>query len=330
MAGRASTRSGRTAPQATAPRRNDLGRERVTEIQRARILAATVEVSAEHGAGSFTVAHVVVRAGISRRTFYEIFADREGCFLAAFEDGLARASRYALAEYDPRAKWTVRVRAALTGLLSFLEDEPASGQLLIVGSLGMGAAALERRRHMLARISALVEEGGVEARAGQAPPPLTAEGVVGAVFAVIHARLVEGRAASLLELVNPLMSMVVLPYLGPAASRRELDRPVSRVPGGPSEGTLRPLKELEVRLTYRTVRVLTAVAANPGASNRTVAEGAGIDDQGQTSKLLWRLQRLGLLSNRSLGAGSGAPNSWTLTSSGEEVNSVLAAESAGS
>jgi AcrR family transcriptional regulator len=310
---------------------NGPGRQRVTEIQRARILAATVEVSAEHGAGNFTVAHIVDRAGISRRTFYEIFTDREDCFLAAFEDGIARASRYALAEYDSQTKWTVRVRAALTGLMSFLEDNPATGQLLIVGSLGMGKAALERRLRTLDRISSVVGEGSVEAgRASPDLPPLATEGTVGAVFSVIHARLVEAREASLIELVNPLMSMIVLPYLGPAAARRELNRPVRKVPRGPSEGSLSPLKELEVRLTYRTVRVLTAVAAAPGASNRVVAERAGIDDQGQISKLLWRLQRLGLLCNSSVGAGSGAPNSWTLTRNGEEVNRVLAAEGASS
>jgi AcrR family transcriptional regulator len=70
-----------------------LGRERVTEIQRARILGAMVKESAERGAGNVTVAHVVERAGVSRRTFYELYSDREACFLAAFDDGVSRACK---------------------------------------------------------------------------------------------------------------------------------------------------------------------------------------------------------------------------------------------
>ena len=62
-----------------------------------------VEVCIERGAGNVTVAHVVERAGVSRRTFYEIFEDREDCFLAAFEEGIARASVYVLDAYDPEA-----------------------------------------------------------------------------------------------------------------------------------------------------------------------------------------------------------------------------------
>ncbi len=54
-----------------------------------------VEV-AERGAANVSVAHVVERAGVSRRTFYELFADREECFLAAFDDAVSRASRYVL------------------------------------------------------------------------------------------------------------------------------------------------------------------------------------------------------------------------------------------
>ena len=97
-----------------------LGPERVIEIQRTRILAAMVEVSAERGAGNVTVAHIVERAGVSRRTFYELFSDREDCFLGAFDEGVKRASRYVLETYDPGVKWARRIRTSLTALLSFL------------------------------------------------------------------------------------------------------------------------------------------------------------------------------------------------------------------
>jgi AcrR family transcriptional regulator len=342
MSTRGRAPSKQAAPDGLTPARNGFGaernglrREQVSEIQRARLLAAMAEVCAERGAANVTVAHVVERAGVSRRTFYEIFTDREDCFLAAFDEGIARASRYVLDAYDPSARWAERIRSALTALLEFLDVERGVGWLLIVGSLGAGTHALERRRRVLAQIITVVDEGRTEAKAGAQPPPLTAEGAVGAVFSVIHARLLErnadaGRVSAcprMGELVNPLMSMVVLPYLGSAAARRELDRPVPRAERRSlSDGASNPLKELEMRLTYRTVRVLMAVAASPGASNRTVADRAGIGDQGQISKLLSRLEKLGLVSNTGLGPGRGAPNAWMLTGQGEEVNGALAAQ----
>jgi hypothetical protein len=121
--------------------------------------------------------------------------------------------------------------------------------------------------------------------------------------------------------------MIVLPYLGSAAAERELQRPAPRVPvsgrrRGPRQAN--PLHGLNMRLTYRTLRVLCAIAERPGTSNRAVANGAGIADQGQMSKLLTRLQSLGLIANGQSGRLNGRPfkgepNRWTLTERGAEV-----------
>jgi DNA-binding IclR family transcriptional regulator len=84
-----------------------------------------------------------------------------------------------------------------------------------------------------------------------------------------------------------------------------------------------PLRALETRLTYRTVRVLMAVAAHPGSSNRAVADGAGIKDQGQISKLLHRLERLGLIGNDGAGRLPGGPNAWRLTERGAQIERAI-------
>ena len=78
-----------------------------------------------------------------------------------------------------------------------------------------------------------------------------------------------------------------------------------------------------MRLTYRTVRVLMAVAAHPCASNRQVADAAGVSDQGQMSKLLARLQHLGLIENAGTGSARGEPNAWTLTTTGHHVERIV-------
>ena len=331
----------------------------VSDVQRARILAAMVQVVAQEGAGSVTVARVVSRAGVSRRTFYDLFDGCEDCFLAVFEDAIARAIDVAVeaAQGAPPA-WRERVRAGLAALLALFDEEPALGSLLVVDALGAGPEVLERRARVLESLAAIVAEGRRSSRSApsgsgrsassEPAPPLAAEGVVGAVLSVVHARMLARRAhtpsrgvngssrtrasAPLIELLNPLMGVIVLPYLGPAAARRELDRPTPQAPATASGSAkantqaatpANPLAGLNMRITYRTLQVLATIANTPGASNRQIADGAGVHDQGQISKLLTRLERLGLVHNTGQGQPQGAPNAWTLTPQGQQVEQAL-------
>jgi AcrR family transcriptional regulator len=320
------------AREEVAPAREGMGPERVLEIQHARILAAMVHVSAQRGAANVTVAHVVERAGVSRRTFYEIFTGCEECLLAALEDAISRARRYALEDYDPHAAWAERIRTVLTGLLAFLDQEPGTGRLLIVGSLEAGTTALERRRRLLDQIITAIDEGRrtktdqgrTKTTTGPGPPPLTAEGTIGGVLSVLHTRLTEETTEPLTELTAPLMSMIVLPYLGPAAARKELEQPAPARPPANQYAASDPLRDLGMRLTYRTVRVLLSIAQAPGSSNREIGTAAEVTDQGQISKLLTRLQRFGLIHNTGLGPGTGAPNAWTLTQQGWTIQTMIA------
>lgn len=311
---------------------NGAGRAQIADLQRARLLSAVFDVATERGGASVTVAHVVERSGVSRRTFYELFEDREDCFLAAFEQAVGFVGGRVLPAYRSEGRWRERIRVALSGFLVFLEEEPVIGRLLIVESLSGGQGTLERRRQLIVLITSAIDEGREEAKAA-APPPLTAEGIVGGVLAVIQSRLVEADGGSLMELLNPLMSMIALPYLGATVARRELDCPApkSRSREGNIESLLSdPFKDAGMRLTYRTVRVLMAIVDHPGTSNRTIGQSAGIDDQGQISKLLGRLQRIGLVSNTGLGPGQGAPNAWTLTRKGEQVVHTIRSHTEGS
>lgn len=291
------------------------------------MITAMVDVVSERGRPDATVAHVVARSGVSRRTFYEIFDDFEDCFLAALDQSLARASQYVLDAYDLNDKWRVRVRAALVGLLEFLEDQPAMGRLCIVETLGAGPRVHERRLRTVEAMIAAVEEGRGESRSPVALPLMTGEGVVGGVLSVLHSRLIEPGQDQLLELVGPLMGMIVLPYLGPAAAQKEGSQSTARREDRAQASSRDPLRDLEMRLTYRTVRVLLSIAASPEASNREVGIAAGIDDQGQISKLLSRLEKLGLIQNSGAGQARGAPNAWTLTDKGLELEALVSGQS---
>jgi AcrR family transcriptional regulator len=308
----------------------DVPQGHVGEIQRSRLMAGAVAAIDEQGYAQTTVAHITERSRVSRRTFYETFADREACLAAVLERALAMVQADLAASDAHTLPWRERVRTGLYTILAFLDREPALARVCVVHALGAGQPVLERREQILARLTAVVDEGRRAGARGETCTPMTAEGLVGAAFAIVHARLARGERRRLAGLLGELMAMIVLPYLGAAAARREQLRPAParaaaapRVFNGAGDGE-DPLRHVPMRLTYRTARVLEVVAELGGgsehsASNRQVAERAGVSDPGQISKLLRRLERIGLLANASAGHTSGEPNAWTLTPRGERV-----------
>jgi AcrR family transcriptional regulator len=307
-------------------------RVQVAEMQRARLLGAAVVTFAELGYARSSVAHITGRARVSRRTFYDLFENREDCLLAVLQDVGGRVEgEIAAAELDERA-WRERVRGGLFAILSLLDREPMLARVCVVQALQGGPRVLAWREGILARLAGVIDEGCREGARGRDCTELTAEGLVGAALAIVYARLSASRRTELLTgLLNELMSLIVLPYLGPAAARAEQRRGLPS-PSAPHTAWVSaenvavecdPLQDVPMRLTYRTARVLEVVAEQPGASNRLIAEHADIADQGQVSKLLARLQRLELMRNTGEGHAKGERNAWRLTQLGESVASRL-------
>lgn len=303
-------------------------RDRIAELHRARVLRAAVAVFDERDYAHATVGHIVERARVSRRTFYDLFVGREECLEAILDDAVQRVEEELAAADLGALPWRERLRGGLWRVLCFLERESALGRVCVVQALRAEPVLSSRREGLLERLAAIVDGGRGEGPRGAECSALVAEGLVGAGFAIVHARLVRGERPSLSPLLGELMGMLVLPYLGPAAARRERDRGLPAPPLAPAhEARVEPerqagdlLEGVPMRVTYRTVRVLEAAGELEGASNRTVAERAGIQDPGQVSKLLRRLEHLGLLQNAGAGAHTrGEPNAWTLTGKGRRV-----------
>jgi AcrR family transcriptional regulator len=307
-------------------------RLQVAEMQRARLLGAAVATIGELGYAGASVAHITARARVSRRTFYDLFANREECLLAVLGDAVERIEGEILAADLSGLSWRDRVRGGLLVILSFFDREPALARVCVVDALQGGPRVLQWREGVLAGLAHVLDEGRGERRAGSSPrecAALTAEGLVGAAFAIVHARLIAGKQrGALRDLAGELMSLIVLPYLGPSVARSEQERALPPLPRGEREAREQAqgagaqsdlLADVPMRLTYRTALVLDGIAKRPGASNRAVGESAGILDQGQVSKLLARLRRLGLLTNTGEGHTKGEPNAWWLTPKGREV-----------
>jgi AcrR family transcriptional regulator len=296
----------------------------VLEMQRRRLLYAIYELAGEQSLDAAGVGSICKRAGVSRRTFYELFGDREACLLAALDDALDRLAPPVAAAYVSDRRWPERVRAALDCLLGRLDAEPGMARLCVVETLRAGPDAMQWRGQTTERIAAALDYGRPRSRqGGEDLPPLTGQGVVGGALSVIHARLLESDGLPLAELLNPLMAMIVQSYLGAAAAKRELERSWPVKPVGAFGLMSDPFKGLPIRFTYRTARVIATIAAHPGASNRTIAASAEVGDEGQMSRLLRRLEGCGLIENRSDGHAKGEANAWALTPRGQAVNAAL-------
>ena len=298
--------------------------KRVDEFQRARILAAMAELACEQGPEHVTVTQVAARVRVARRTFYDIFTDREECLVAVVDEALLHIGRRACSAFANDGEWVDRVRAALFELLLYVEFEPDLARLCLLRLNADEPAMRKRRRKLVRTLAAAIEQG----RPAQSPPsssraPFAAEALVGAIASLLYTRLLARESVCARELLGPLMSVLVLPYLGSLAAHHELSQPPppSAPHPTPTGHVDEPAPQPSIgRVTYRTARALNAIAASPGASNRNIALAAGIKDPGQISRLLTRLQNLGLIQNR---GGGPAGNAWHLTDEGRALSGTI-------
>lgn len=306
-----------------SPGRGGPPRRQVIAIQRARMLAAAIEAVEQSGYAAMTVAAVVERARVSRQTFYDCFANRDDCFVAIVEEIFARACAVASAAYAAESSWLAATRSALYSLLCLIDEEPRLARIWFIDAMGGPESVLARRAEVTAMLAVAVDVGRGAVSDSRQPSPVTAEAIVGGISQIVYTRLVNGHQEPFAELLGPCMYVIALPYLGAGRAADELGRkPPARRPDRKALDAQRhtaALRPTGLRLTYRTVRALDAICEHPGASNRMVAQAAGIKDQGQISKLMSRLERLALIENRGFGHDRGAPNAWHVTPRGLEL-----------
>jgi AcrR family transcriptional regulator/DNA-binding MarR family transcriptional regulator len=293
-------------------------------MQRSRLLVAAVGAVVEHGWEGASVARITQRAGVSRRTFYEMFENREECLHAVLQSAVTQITSEITEAKLVGMAWRERVRGALWAILCFFDREPALAHVCIVESRRGGGIALAYRQRIIEGLAGTIDEGRGEGSRANDAVSLTAHGVVGGISEVLYSCLLKAPGEPLSGLLGELMGMIVLPYTGPAAAQREQARPAPALEPAKPIDRRRTMGDegdsvvvLPMRLTYRTASVLQALAERPGQSNREVADLVGISDQGQASKLLARLAHLGLLVNDE--AAKGERNKWTLTPTGRRV-----------
>jgi AcrR family transcriptional regulator len=180
----------------------------VARNQRARLCGAMIESVSERGYERTTVAHVIALAGVSRRSFYELFPGKERCFLATHDAILARERRRVIDAWQRERAWASRLHGACDVLLGDLATQRKAFHLLLVDSLDAVAGARERMQ-----LSGLVFERLLAGAFGAAPDrarhsPLARRAIVGGVREALRKRMLEGREHEL-----PALSAEVLAWI---------------------------------------------------------------------------------------------------------------------
>ncbi|MFL5834479.1 MAG: TetR/AcrR family transcriptional regulator [Solirubrobacterales bacterium] len=196
----------------------------MTESQRNRIHKAMIEVVSKRGYPETRVVDVIGVAGVSRKTFYELFDSKEDCFLAAYdvllENLLAEASE--AFESKPGAPWAERTCAALEALLEHLSQHPDEARFAIVEVLAAGPKALARRDSALRQFTGFLETGRSETTVEL--PGITSMAIAGGVNELLYSEILHGAATRLPSRLPDLMFWVTLPFLGAEGAAAERER----------------------------------------------------------------------------------------------------------
>lgn len=203
--------------------------EYVVRSQRKRLLDAMLQAVAEQGYQPTRVADVISRAGVSGKTFYQQFADKEECFLAAYDYAVSHLVSETTEAYEATASpWPDRVRRGVSALLEHLAERPAAAKVCIVEALAAGPRAIARRDAAIRSFTYFVDAGRGEGYAQ--PPGFTAMAILGGITEILYSNIVQGTTAELPRLAPDFVYWITLPFLGPerAAEERERSRDALR------------------------------------------------------------------------------------------------------
>jgi AcrR family transcriptional regulator len=245
MASRESTTTGDRAPDGQLPRGpHSLTRRQVETNQRERIMTAMVDLVGEQGYGATSVTEVAKRAGVSRKAFYQQFANKQECFLATYDavvaegvDRVSAASRHAGGLQD-------ELGLGLDALFQRSIETPSIQRLVLLEVAAVGPAGIERREQLISSYEGMLRESlGAAPRPGIIPNPLL-RAVVGGVLRVLYTRVQTGAQRKLPALISELVRWSFTYYPLPATmdTIHELARPAPQfvLAAGRAPGTLSP------------------------------------------------------------------------------------------
>ena len=250
-----------------------IGGEEVARNQRLRIHGGMIEAVHRHGYERTTVAEVIALAGVSRRAFYEQFANREDCLLATHDILVARLRKQAIDAWLRERGWANRIRGACAVLLGAPERTPKAMRLVLVETAAAGARARERMQLAELAFERLVVSALAAAPEGPAATPLGARAIVGGLRQVTLARMLEQRDGELVALTAEALEWIECCRI-PGARRATAATPL-----GPRTAVAPPAfltGEARRAKALRSLVRLTLAEGYANVADARIAEHAGL------------------------------------------------------
>jgi AcrR family transcriptional regulator len=196
------------------PGRHHLTRQQVAHSQRERLIAALAYTVGERGYNQTTLTDITKAASVSRRVFYENFANKEECFLATF-DVVVEQLRQAMTEAaEASPDWPHRVIAALRAALCFLSSEPDLARFCLVESVSAGPAAAGHLRSAVRSFAPVLRLGRAERSDSRNLADSTEDSLLGATVLLLNRSALAGEIEKLDALLPDLVEFLLTPYLG--------------------------------------------------------------------------------------------------------------------
>jgi len=235
-----------------------LPHEEVARNQRERLFAALVAVVAEKGYEATRVADLLELSGVSRSAFYEHFADKEECLLAALGEFVAPATRSLVGEGGVGVPSEERVREAFEALIRMIVDQAPAARLCFVEIYAAGPRAVEQIDRTMDAFQDFVAETVTRMPNRESLPPEVIRAMMGGVRKVIHTRLYHGEEQDLVELTPQLWDWIRCYRPPPVPLRRPRIRPPQTFDRGayePAERILRALASVVAEKGYPAMTV---------------------------------------------------------------------------
>jgi AcrR family transcriptional regulator len=303
------------------------------ELQRARLIASMTALSRERDWHGLSVDRICEHAGMSRRTFYEHFADAEDCFASAIEDALERLWGEVAGQVDAAGDdWAGQVAIAFVTFLAALElDRPRAWMAIMEPLYGNGRARAARQV-VVDRFVALLERGPAD-EDGDRIPANTAAGTIGGLWELALQHVSGGEeAVGIDEAAGSAIFLALSPFVGRHEAMRHafgarkpsdvVAAARERAAADASPALDAALADTLLRLTELSAATLRHIAAHPGCGNVEIAEVVGVVHESQMSRLLRRLADDGLAESRR----EGRSHAWGLTERGAAVAARLVEE----
>jgi AcrR family transcriptional regulator len=193
--------------------RHNLSRDDVLDSQRTRLIRAMLDCVAERGYPATTVGDVVAAARCSRNAFYELFEDKEACYIAAADETGAEMLEALVSGAQQADSWLDALRRGTHSYLRWWVDNPAYAAAYLIDLPTAGRRALEQRDRVYADFAAMFAGLAARARAEQPLlpplPPLAPRLLVMAITELIAQEVREGRVDDLMKVEDELVRFIV-------------------------------------------------------------------------------------------------------------------------